>query len=122
MEILIFLYMTTAVVGIISYITQFHKLIIDKTNSASVSILSWLLWSYAAAVSLLYALFVNGDTLLIFTTGLGFVGSAAVLSLVIFNRYIKEQFLNAKGYSIADILKAKHHTGTDTVEMDTVTI
>ena len=40
MEILIFLYMTTAVVGIVSYITQFHKLIIDKTNSASVSILS----------------------------------------------------------------------------------
>ena len=122
MEILIFLYMTTAVVGIISYITQFHKLIIDKTNSASVSILSWLLWSYAAAVSLLYALFVNGDTLLIFTTGLGFVGSAAVLSLVIFNRYIKEQFLNAKGYSIADILKAKRHAEVEIVEMDPATV
>ena len=122
MEILIFLYMTTAVVGIISYITQFHKLIVDKTNSASVSILSWLLWTYAAAVSLLYALFVNGDTLLVFTTGLGFVGSAAVLSLVVFNRYIKEQFFNAKGYSIADILKAKRNAEVEIVEMDPATV
>jgi len=113
MELLSFLYLTTSAIIVVSYITQTHKLLIDKTDSSSISILSWAIWSYSSIISLLYTSLVNGDTLLIISASIATLGCTSTLLLVIFNRYIKKRYLNAANYSFIDIIFMRHILATE---------
>lgn len=97
-------FMTTGII-VFSYLPQVWRLLHDRTDSSSISLVSWGLWIYSSTVGILYATIVNGDPLLIFSTSLNAVGCYAVFFLTVFNRYIKTRYLDGEGKSLADMLR-----------------
>jgi len=91
MELLVYLYMSTAFIGLLSYFSQITKLTKDETKSESVSIISWAVWSYTSLVAFLYACLINGDGILMVTAGLNFTGCLVVTILLSYNRFLKTE-------------------------------
>lgn len=97
-------FMTTGLI-VFSYVPQVWRLAHDRTDSSSISLVSWVIWVYAATVSVLYAVIVNGDPLFILSTTLNGAGCYAVLFMAVFNRYLKTRYLDGEGKSLADMLR-----------------
>lgn len=107
MGILGFLYMLNCAICIVAYMPQLWKLVHDKTDSASVSMPSWLIWIYTGAVGLAYAVVVNGDPLLILSAGSNMLLCAAVVGMLFFNRYIKSKMSKGAETSLYEMVQTR---------------
>lgn len=91
MDVLAVLYIIANIMASVSYIPQIITLLKDKTQSESVAMTSWFLWLGASAISLSYFIIRVQDPAVIFSSSVNFAGCATVLSLLVFNRYIKAE-------------------------------
>jgi uncharacterized protein with PQ loop repeat len=101
------LFLANCGISIASYLPQLVKLVKDKTDSASVSIGSWMIWVYTSAISFIYALFENGDLLFMLSSGLAVFFCALVLGILAFNRHLKFRIAGRQNISILDMVKSK---------------
>lgn len=89
MDILEFLYASTAFIALISFAPQIVKLAKDNSGAESISISAVGLWTIISAISLVYAIQINGDALFVFGTLVFTLGNGAILSLATYNRFLK---------------------------------
>lgn len=99
------LYLLNCGICITAYLPQLWKLVHDKTDSASVSIPSWLIWVYTGGIGLVYAVVINGDPLLILSAGSNMLLCGVIVGVLFFNRYFKSRIASGKDVSIYDLLK-----------------
>ncbi len=105
MGILELLFIANCGISIVAYIPQIAKLLKDKTDSASVSIGSWLIWVYTSCIALAYAVFINGDALIILSSGIAVFFCSLVVGLLIFNKTFKFRLAGRDNISILDMFK-----------------
>lgn len=101
------LFLANCGITVASYLPQLIKLFKDKTDSASVSLGSWMIWVYTAAVGFIYALFKNGDLLFILSAGFTMFFCAFVLSIAAFNRYMKFKIAGRDNISLLDMMSSR---------------
>jgi len=100
MDVLAVLYIMANIMASVSYIPQIITLLKDTTQSESVAMTSWVLWLAASAISLTYFFIRVQDPVVVFASSMNFMGCAVVLSLLVFNRYIK-----AENICLYDLIK-----------------
>ncbi len=91
MEIIIaiiaFLYASTGIIATIGYLPTIRDL---TKKIASANIHSYIIWTFCASITFLYALLVISDLLLEIVTGLNFVSCAIILTLALKLKYKKQ--------------------------------
>jgi uncharacterized protein with PQ loop repeat len=95
-ELLTFMYGMVGIISLVGYLPQILELIRNKTCT-SVSIKSWLIWTYTSLVSTGYAFFAISDTALQFVTSVNAMGCIVVLTLAIYRKSQTEIQVFAKG-------------------------
>jgi uncharacterized protein with PQ loop repeat len=81
MDLLSTLYVAAGIVFAMAFVPQIMRLIRDTTGAASLSLSAWAMFSACNAVTLLYAVFHNGNPYFILCTALCTAGNMAVFTL-----------------------------------------
>lgn len=89
LDVLSFLYASVGLIALMGFAPQVLNLLRATGQSKAISISTWVMWSYTATVTLLYVLYVNGDTPLIVVSAINCTGHWLILSLVTYNRYFR---------------------------------
>ena len=84
LTIIVFLYASTGIIATIGYLPTIRDL---TKKIASANIHSYIIWTFCAGVTFLYALLVISDLLLEIVTGLNFVSCAIILILAFMRRF-----------------------------------
>jgi len=87
LKIIIFLYAGTGIVATIGYLPTIKDLY-HKKPSANIN--SYIIWTFCAGITFLYAIAVISDLLLEIVTGLNFLSCVIILILAIKLKYYKK--------------------------------
>ena len=87
LKIIVFLYAGTGIVATIGYLPTIKDLY-HKKPSANIN--SYIVWTFCAGITFLYAITVISDLLLEIVTGLNFLSCAIILFLAIKLKYYKK--------------------------------
>lgn len=88
------LYLMTGGVFAAAFVPQIISLIRDKTGAASVSLVTWGIFSFCSIVTLVYAAQINQDLNFIITAALGTVGNLTVFCMAAYRRLGKHALEN----------------------------
>ena len=89
LKIIIFLYAGTGIIATIGYLPTIKDLY-HKKPSANIN--SYVVWTFCAGTTFLYAIMAISDLLLEIVTGLNFLSCAIILILAIRLKYYKNRF------------------------------
>ena len=87
MSIIQILYLAAGIIFSAAFVPQIIRLYRDTTGAASVSLLTWGLFSACNIITLLYAAQANHDGNFILTATLGTIGNLSVFGMALWRRY-----------------------------------
>jgi len=88
-DLLVVLYAVNGFVAVVGYWPQIIRLYKIDSRPESFSTPGWSLWVWTTLITFSYAVFVNGDKIFMLVSGMYFLGTFGIWSLVVYKKYIK---------------------------------
>ena len=86
-DILIALYAINGVIAVGGYWPQVVKLYKTKKHPEAFSVPGWSLWVYTTSITFSYAVFINGDKIFMLVSGMYFLGTFSIWSMVLYKNW-----------------------------------
>lgn len=121
MDIIDFLYSTVGIVVAIGYMPQSIRLLRTAGPCDDISILAWAIWGYAAAISLLYSIYILADLKLSMVNGINVFFISFIIAVTFYKRrkYADQVFMHVPEEDVLDLENVPEVKNLDPDKTDT---
>ena len=88
-QLLTWAYGGVGCIVLLGYLPQIWKLATADSPSNAVSLHTWFIWTATGFISLLYAVSVMKDPVMIFNMAANFLGCISITGLTVYNQYLR---------------------------------